>query len=136
MSLKKSTKTNTDTVMSSEHAKNEMLARWEESLLLTNVPPMDIEDQKNITSKRKRKRNKQFWPEYTQKAYEEAFSKQVLVGDYTSSKVPNAIKITGKQREGLIALIAELHKKKQYRKDTLFIAFDMLDRFLSRGKLD
>lgn len=29
-----------------------------------------------------------------------------------------------------------MHKKKQYRKDTLFIAYALLDRFLSRGKLE
>jgi len=32
----------------------------------------------------------------------------------------------------MIALISELHKKKMYRKETLFIAFGILDRFLSR----
>lgn len=32
----------------------------------------------------------------------------------------------------MVALISELHKKKMYRKETLFIALGLLDRFLSR----
>jgi hypothetical protein len=32
----------------------------------------------------------------------------------------------------MVALISELHKKKMYRKETLFIALGLLDRYLSR----
>lgn len=32
----------------------------------------------------------------------------------------------------MVALISELHKKKMYRKETLFIAIGLLDRYLSR----
>jgi hypothetical protein len=42
------------------------------------------------------------------------------------------MRISAKQREGIIALISELHKKKAYKKDTLFCAFSILDRYLSR----
>lgn len=127
-----------DTVMSSLGIKSEMQQRWHQTLVKTKVPQMDIDDQLNIESRKKRKRNKQFWPEYTQKAYEESFEKQECCGDYTNKekRMPDGIKISCKQREGVIALISELHKKKQYRKDTLFIAYSLLDRFLSRGKLE
>lgn len=38
-----------------------------------------------------------------------------------------------KQREGLIALISELHKHRVYMKETLFIAIGLCDRFLSQA---
>ena len=65
-----------DAVMSNQSIKSEMCQRWYQTLKETEVPQMDIEDQLNICSKKKRKRNKQFWPEYTQKAYDETFAKQ------------------------------------------------------------
>jgi hypothetical protein len=54
-----------DAVMSNDSIKSEMCQRWYQTLKETEVPQMDIEDQLNISSKKKRKRNKQFWPEYT-----------------------------------------------------------------------
>lgn len=55
------------------------------------------------------------------------------MNDYTSEIYTDnpKLKINSKQREGIIALISELHKQKNYRKETLFIAYGLLDRYLS-----
>ena len=41
------------------------------------------------------------------------------------------LKVSAKQREGVVALISELHKSKNYRVETMFIAFGILDKYLA-----
>lgn len=91
---------------------------------------MDIADQ--MANGKPKTKVKQFWAEYSQTAYEHALSLEECVKDYSSEANPDAkLQISAKQREGIIALISELHKKKGYRKETMFIAFGLLDRFLA-----
>lgn len=61
----------------------------------------------------------------------EAFEKQTISGNYTKHTQGAKIKVLAKQREGVVALISQLHKQKNYRKETLFIASGLLDRYLS-----
>jgi hypothetical protein len=109
-----------------------MMQRWHVALVNAKVPEMDITDQLAV-GKSQQTKVPQFWAEYSQTSYEEAFSKQKIVFDYTAESytaIPK-LKINSKQREGIVALISELHKQKNYRKETLFIAFGLLDRYLA-----
>lgn len=109
-----------------------MQARWLATLKRTAVPQVDLSAQSRLLNDEKTTR--QFWPEFSQSAYDAAFKAQEVFGDYTDPSLAKQgkLRVKSKQREGMIALISELHKKKMYRKETLFIAFGLLDRFLSR----
>lgn len=70
---------------------------------------MDISDQIQVGKKSKIKL-KQFWPEYSQTSYESALSKQKCFGNYTEESKARKLRVSAKQREGIIVLITELHK--------------------------
>lgn len=74
---------------------------------------------------------RQFWPEFSQSSYETAFTRQECYGNYTETSKGSKVRVSNKQREGVIALISELHKQKNYRQETMFIAFGILDKYLS-----
>lgn len=107
-----------------------MKQRWCEALITAGIPKIDLNDQVNA-GKKKKQVLKQFWPEFSQTSYIEAFNKQTVAGNYTVSAKGARVKIDVKQREGVVALISELHKWKNYQKETMFIAFGLLDRYLS-----
>lgn len=74
---------------------------------------------------------KQFWPEFTQDSYIEAFSLQESLLDYTAANLLTTT-ITARQREGIVDLMHGLNKHKKYRKETLYVAIGLLDRYLDR----
>lgn len=104
--------------------------RWMESLYQNKVPSIDIDEK--LFEEEKNERSGQFAPEYSQAAYLNTFAIQEVVGDYTNLKDGVFLQITAKQREGIVALISQLHKKKSYRPETLFIAVGLLDKYLKR----
>ena len=54
--------------------------------------------------------------------------KEYAIGNYINLETP--IKITQNQRRTLIALIEDLHLRKGYKEETLFIAVSIADRYL------
>jgi len=107
-----------------------MKQRWAQALVDAHVPDVDIIDSMNSLKKSK-KQMKQFGAEFSQCSYTASFNKQECFQNYTKDNISGAkTKVSVLQREGVVALIAELHKAKKYRSETLFIAFGILDKFL------
>ena len=104
-----------------------MRKRWLKGLLNDDIPKIDIED--HFAKELGQHNLKQFWPEFSQTSYKVAFDLQETLKNYTSMKNSP---ISARQREGAVALIHDLHKDKKYKKETMFIAIGLLDRYLSR----
>lgn len=107
-----------------------MRHRWLIKLSELNIPAEDVKEQ----LKDKKSKFASFWPEFSQHSYQDAFKRQRLVGDYTheTRKTKYGLHITAKQREGVVALICDLHKARGYNHETLFCALGLLDRYLSQ----
>lgn len=73
---------------------------------------------------------RQFAPEYSQSSYEHMQSQDWAVGNYLEGTGPNANFGYG-ERERLISIVQDLHKKKDYKPETLHLAGNLADRYLS-----
>ena len=71
-----------------------MRTRWLKKLEDLNIPAEDLKEQ----LKDKKPKFASFWPEFTQSSYLDAFSKQIVYGNYTdeSRKTKYGLHITTK----------------------------------------
>jgi len=74
-------------------------------------------------------RQRQFAPEYSQKAYETAKSGEYALGDYLDCEC-SSLNISGAHRKEMVRLIEKLHSEKNYRIETLYLAVNIADRYL------
>lgn len=54
----------------------------------------------------------------------------MAVGDYVA-KLPNSVAFTYQERECLISIVQDLTKKKDYKQETMHLAGNLADRYLS-----
>lgn len=71
---------------------------------------------------------RQFAPEYSGCTYQLLLEDEYALGNYLSENY--RLKISSDQRKRMVILIEELHRKKKYRLETLFLAVSIADRYL------
>ena len=71
---------------------------------------------------------RQFAPEYSICLYDQLLKQEITLGDYTSKS--HFAKVTSLRRRQMVTLIEDLHYKKGYSEETLFIAVGLADRYL------
>jgi len=74
----------------------EMQARWLATLKRTAVPQVDLSAQSRLLSDEKTTR--QFWPEFSQSAYDATFKAQEVFGDYTDPSLAKQGKLRVKSK--------------------------------------
>ena len=62
--------------------------------------------------------------------YETALGKESAIGNYVSMP-DNSIKVTEEVRLYMITVIVEVHRLKNYKEETLYLACSLADRFLT-----
>jgi hypothetical protein len=71
-------------------------------------------------------------PEHAQTIYLNKLMNDKIIGDYISSPTNEAtIKVTKDVRLYMITVIMEVHRLKNYREETLYLACSIADRFLA-----
>ena len=107
-----------------------MKQRWLNTLQ-KSVPEVDLDDVNALLDDPQAGR--QFAAEYSQTSYTHMLDQDVAIGDYVA-------KIAGKEgvakfsyldRERLISIIQDLSKKKDYKVETMHLAGNLADRYLS-----
>ena len=74
--------------------------------------------------------SRQNMPEVAQAAYLNAKAGECAIGDYVS--LPNnSIKVTEEVRIYMVTVIVEIHRIKNYKEETLYLACSIADRFLA-----
>lgn len=105
-----------------------MTQRWLQ-LLQTNIPIIDMVD---VVSSRDPSIlfNRQNMPEIAQACYKYTLEKDCAIGDYVS--LPNnSVKVTEEVRLYMITVIVEVHRLKNYKEETLYLASSLADRYLT-----
>ena len=109
---------------------NELMQfRWLKQLQQSFIPDIDLEDINAVLDDPREGR--QFAPEYSQHAYKQMLAKDYILGDYIKDIDQDIIQFNSKDRELLIAFVSDLHKKKEYRLETLHLACHLVDRYLA-----
>lgn len=109
-----------------------MELRWLKSLQ-GGLPEVDIQDVHALLGDPQAGR--QFAAEYSQSSYEEILTQDYAIGDYLrrqadASGAPSNI-FSYEDRERLVSIVQDLHKKKEYKVETLHLASSIADRYLS-----
>lgn len=104
-----------------------MQFRWLKQLQ-SSIPSVDLDDVSAVLEDPQAAR--QFAAEYSQMSYLEMLKQDYAIGDYLLS-LPQG-KFSYSQRERLISIIQDLHKKKDYKPETLQLAGSIADRFLKK----
>lgn len=107
-----------------------MTQRWLLSLR-KSLPLVDLED---VLSMRDPllKLNRQIAPEHSQTIYIEKLSSEKVIGDYISTPAnATTIQVSQEVRLYVVTIIMEVHRLKNYRDETLYLACSLLDRFLA-----
>ena len=84
------------------------------------LPAVDIEDFNQ---------NRQFAPEYSQKAYVSMLNSEYIIGNYLDS-TESKLDITAKQRRLMVLIMEKLNEMQNYKLETLFLAVSIADRYL------
>ena len=87
----------------------------------------DLLDQHNPSILAKR----QAMPEIAQDIYEIALRDECAVGDYTDAPENSVVIMTGEVRLYMMTVIIEVHRKKNYKDQTLYLATSLADRYLA-----
>lgn len=113
-----------------------MNLRYQETLDAV-VASSDLAEMESIHSFGEASRQS-FAAETSQNSYRHMLTTQdALIYDYTSSsagirtKKTSPLVVTSLQREEMVEQITELHKVKEYRSETLFVAVGIADRYLA-----
>lgn len=76
--------------------------------------------------------NRQNAPEHSQTIYRKKLFSDRVIGDYISSEENcKTIKVTKEVRLYMVTVIMEVHRLKNYREETLYLALSIADRFLA-----
>ena len=102
-----------------------MQTRWLQELE-NRIPAMDMEDVRAVLANPQASR--QFAAEHSQSSYREMLSHDEAIGDYIRSN--KTVQFSYSDRERLISIIQDLHKKKEYKQETLHLAGSIADRYL------
>ena len=105
-----------------------MTQRWLDSLQ-DQIPSVDVKDVK--TCLKNPQNCRQFAAEYSQTSYCTMLGSQnddKAIGDYVAKY---ADRFSYQERERLMSIIQDLHKKKEYKQETLHLAGNVADRYLS-----
>ena len=79
---------------------------------------------------------RQFAAEYSQSSYVDMLCQDYAIGDYIArlpqepSAMNGGVKFTYTERERLISIIQDLHKRKEYKHETLHLAGSVADRYV------
>ena len=105
-----------------------MTQRWLDSLQ-DKIPSVDVKDVK--TCLKNPQNCRQFAAEYSQTSYCTMLGGQnddKAIGDYVAK---HADRFSYQERERLMSIIQDLHKKKEYKQETLHLAGNVADRYLT-----
>ena len=56
--------------------------------------------------------------------------KEIVIGNYVTEPNSTLMRVNDAQRRHLITLLESLHKEKEYKEETLFLAASLADRYL------
>lgn len=78
------------------------------------------------------KLNRQNAPEHAQTIYLNKLHGDTTIGDYiNATQNSETIKVTQEVRLYMVTVMMEVHRLKNYREDTLYLACSLADRFLA-----
>ena len=69
-------------------------------------------------------------PEVAQEVYKNAMLKECAIGDYINLH-ENSVQVSGDVRLYMITVIIEVHRIKNYKEETLYLACNLADRYLA-----
>ena len=69
-------------------------------------------------------------PEFAFEAYKNALLKECAIGDYVNG-YENSVRVTEEVRLYMITVIIEVHRIKNYKEETLYLACNLADRYLA-----
>lgn len=107
-----------------------MTQRWLSSLQ-GQIPDIDLRDVK--TTLENPKVCRQFAAEFSDSSYRTMLGSaqdDQAIGDYVAKHGGN--RFSYQERERLMSIIQDLHKKKEYKQETLHLAGNLADRYLSQ----
>lgn len=104
-----------------------MRSRWLRQLE-RSIPAVDLEDVNALLEDPQADR--QFAAEFSQASYTCMLEQDRAVGDYVA-RLPGRVAFSYQDRERLISIIQELTKKKEYKQETMHLAGNLADRYLS-----
>jgi len=105
-----------------------MQLRWLK-VLENSIPEFDLDDVNTLLNDPSEGR--QFAPEYSQCTYNEMLKSDNITGNYINEIDQSTIQFTEKDREHLMQFVHFLHKKKEYKVETLHLACALVDKYLA-----
>jgi len=96
-----------------------------------SLPPADLEDLKAMRDPLLNL-NRQNAPEHAQTIYLNKLRGDKAIGNYINSAANSkTIKVTQDIRLYMVTVMMEVHRLKQYRDETLYLACSLADRYLA-----
>lgn len=108
---------------------SEMLQRWLNKVQPA-IPHFDFEDLTAARAPLHLKFNRQNMPEIAQDVYQTTLGKEIAIGNYVGMP-NNSVKVTEEVRLYMITVIVEVHRLKNYKEETLYLACSLADRYLA-----
>ena len=108
-----------------------MRSRWLNTLQKSGVPEVDLDDVNALLDDPQAGR--QFAAEYSQDSYTQMLGQDCAIGDYIAKfkTMPSLASFSYQDRERLVSIIQDLSKKKEYKQETMHLAANLADRYLS-----
>lgn len=108
-----------------------MRSRWLHKLQESGVPEVDLDDVNALLADPQAGR--QFAPEFSQSSYECMMAQDYAIGDYVAKigVMRSVAAFSYHDREKLISIVQDLTKKKEYKQETMHLAGNLADRYLS-----